>query len=324
MFFTVKILTFAFSREHDFLIACSTLFKDWFGHLFFYHTNEKNFFFKFTIQIVMNQLSNHHYLYLHSSIATQAQVHAYIASLIESFEKVLQVKLDKEFIVNSVFKFDGTPLKHSYVWFKSVQTADLFLNKDLQGKDRIDEFPDPDHDTSKEERLFQEFLAAPTPIGAKWVDLVEEEEKLYKKTLKIMIQRPKTRLVSLPGIVPSIEQKTKDPSLEKIDVEFYPCKIFGRSNVSYNKLFAIHVAKDVTESQIRKHFEPFAITKSTTSCGKHTKEYPHVYIDRKSNPNSVTVSYHPGSMDGIFALCMVKRVAVNEKCTLNFDLYREN
>lgn len=266
------------------------------------------------------QLSNPHYLYLHSGIATQNQIKTYIESLLLQFEKCLHVKLNKEFLVNTVTKFDGTPLNHSYVWFRSVQSADLFLNKDLDGKERFTEYPDPNHDTSEEEIRYEEFMALPTPIGARWEDLVEMEETLKLKTIQNTIKIPKERFIPFCGIEPNAEQKLKHPDLKLIDIDFFHCKINGRRNLSTSKLFAIHVAKDVTEAQIRKHFEPFVTKKDAHD----KKDYPLVHIDRKSNPHSVIVSYSPGSMDGIFALCMVKKIAVNEKCTLNFDLYREN
>ncbi len=277
----------------------------------------------------MNQISNPHYLYLHSSIATQNQVQRYIMSLIEKFEIAYDTKLNKEFIVNTVTKFDGTLLKHSYVWFKSEVVAGLFLNKDLEGKDRVEQHPDPSHDTSEAEKKLQEFMCESFPIGAKWVDLVDVEEQLYKNTIKKMISRPKECLVHFEGIEPTPEQKLKNPDLDRISVEFYPCKInspsdyrnSGRSNISYSKLFAVHVAKDVTEAKIRKYFEPFATNKS---CNTKKQEYPIVQIDRKSNPHSVTVNYCPSTMDGIFALCMIKKLVIHEKCTLNFDLYRQN
>jgi hypothetical protein len=279
------------------------------------------FIFRLKFKLPMNQLSNPHYLYLHSSIATQNQVQNYIMSLIEKFEIAFDTKLNKEFIVNTVTKFDGTPLKHSYVWFKSEVVAGLFLNKDLEGKDRVEQYPDPNHDTSEADKKFQEFMNESIPVGTRWVDLVDEEEQLYKNTIKKIISRPKESLVPFEGIEPTPEQKLKNPDLGMISVEFYPCKITGRSNVSYSKLFAVHVAKDVTEAQIRKHFEPFSTNKS---CNTKKQEYPIVQIDRKSNPHSVTVNYCPTTMDGIFALCMIKKLVIHEKCTLNFDLYRQN
>lgn len=269
----------------------------------------------------MNQLYNPHYLYLHSGIATQSQVKSYILSLIDQFEVVLGTKLNKEFIVNTVTKFDGTPLKHSYVWFKSESVAGLFLNKDLEGNDRVEQYPDPNHDTTESEKKFQEFMSESFPLGAKWVDLVETEEQLYRNTIKKLITRPKECLVPFVGIIPTEDQKLKNPDMGMISVEFYTCKINGRSNVSYSKLFAVHVAKDVTEAQIRKYFEPFATNKSYNT---KKQEYPIVQIDRKSNPHSVTVNYCPSTMDGIFALSMVKKVVIHERCTLNFDLYRQN
>ena len=272
----------------------------------------------------MNQLSNPHYLYLFTSVATQEQVTSYIANLLCSFEETLNFKLDKTFIVNTVFKYDGTPCKHSYVWFKSVQTAGLFLNKDLDGKDRMTEIPDPEQDTTQAEIDYYNFMMAPTPMGARWEDLVETEEKLLKRTHKIMVQKPLPFYITFPGFPLNEEQRLLYPDIEKVEVEFYPCKLFGRPNVSYNKLYAVHVSKDVSESQIRKHFEPFASIKSNCTHQRGAKEYPLVHIDRKSNPNAVLVSYHPTTMDGLFALCMVKKIVLTEKCTLNFDLYREN
>ena len=269
----------------------------------------------------MNQLSNPHYLYLHSSIASQAQVKSYILMLIQKFEKTLGTKLEKDFIVNTVTKFNGTPLRHSYVWFKSVQTAGLFINKDLEGKDRVEEVPDPEHDTSLAIKEYQEFLGTPTPIGARWEDLVDIEEKLLKNTIRRNVQRVLPPLFTFPLIEPTEQQKTNFPDVENIEISFFPYKIPSRSNVSFNKLYATHVARDVSESQIRKYFEPFA----TSRVSDHQNvTYPKVYIDRKANPNSVTVSYTPGSLDGIFALCMIKKIVISEKCTLNFDLYREN
>jgi hypothetical protein len=275
----------------------------------------------------MNQLSNPHYLYLHSSIATQAQVKSYILMLIQKFEKTLGAKLEKEFIVNTVTKYNGTPLRHSYVWFKSAQTAGLFINKDLQGNDRVEEVPDQEHDTSLAIKEYQDFLGTPSPIGARWEDLVDIEEKLLKNTIRRNVQRVLPPIISFPVIEPTEQQKTNFPEVQNIEISFFPYKITSKSNVSFNRLFATHVAKDITEGQIRKYFEPFA----TTVSEPHKKEdasqkriYPKIYIDRKTSPNSVTVSYSPGSLDGIFALCMIKKITISEKCTLNFDLYREN
>jgi hypothetical protein len=184
----------------------------------------------------------------------------------------------------------------------------------------VEEYPDLDHDTTEDEKRLNDFLCQPTQPGDRWEDLTEIEENLVKKTIKRMIRKPMPPMFEFPPIEPTEEQKIKFPEKTKIEISFYPCNITGRKNVSYQKLFAIHVNKDVTEGQIRKHFEPFAITKHAND----KKDYPLVHIDRKSCPTSVVVSYAPCSMDGIFALCMVKKVLINEKCTLNFDLYREN
>jgi hypothetical protein len=269
----------------------------------------------------MSQLTNPNYLYLHSSIASQSQVEEYIKQCLNQFEKVLGVKLNKEFIVNTVTKFDGMPLKHSFVWFKKVQTAELFLNKDLDGKERVEEFPDPDHDTSQDEKRLQEFLMRPTAPGERWEHLVEEEEILTRRTQKCMIKRPMKPLIEFTTIPATPEQLAKWSDQSQIEISFYPCKIQPRPGYSHSKLFAVHVSKDISESQIRKYFDPFSSVKKDKDS---KKEYPLVHIDRKSSPNSVTVMYQPFSMDAVFAINMIRKLYVNEKCTLNFDLYREN
>jgi hypothetical protein len=236
---------------------------------------------------------------------------------IRLFESYYGRKFNKEFIVNTVTKYDGTPLKHSYVFFKSEQLANLFINKDLDGNDRIIEMPDPDHDTTQDIKNFQDFMMKPTPTPCDWVELVEEEEVLYRKTIQRNVRRPLVPVVNMGTVCPTPEQKDRHPDITEITVTFFPCKIPVKAGYSYSKLYAIHVSKDVSDSQIRKHFEPF-------STSKKDKKYPIIYIDRKNNPTSVTVSFEPCSFDGIFALVMAKKLIVSEKCTLNFDLYREN
>lgn len=265
----------------------------------------------------MNPISNPHYLYLHSSIATQSQVTELIQKTIRSFESYYDKKFNKEFVVNTVTKYDGTPLKHSYVFFKSDLLANLFINKDIEGNERTVEMPDPDHDVSQDVKLFNDFMMAPTPLGCSWVDLVEQEEDLYKKTIQRNVKRALPPVVSIGTIEPTPEQRSKYPDISEIVVTFYPCRIPVRSGYSFSKLYAVHVSKDVTDSQIRRHFEPF-------STSKKDKKYPIVYIDRKSNPSCVTVSFDSCTFDGIFALVMAKKLVISEKCTLNFDLYREN
>ena len=271
----------------------------------------------------MSQLTNPHYLYVYSGVATQDQMVDYIKECLIQFQNVLKgSKIEKTFLVNVVRKYDGTYQNHSYLWFKSEKTASLFLNKDLSGNERLDEVPDPEHDVSEADRIFQDFLNAKMPEGARWEDIVEEEERLLKNTIQRTKKTPKQPMIEFPVIIPNDEQKMKYPDLDKIKPDFFPCKIFTRPGYLYNKLYAIHITKDVQESVIRKAYEPFATKREGE--GKDAKKYPIVHIDRRTAPHSATVSFAPGTMDAVFAMMMVKKVAITEKCMLNFDLYREN
>lgn len=268
----------------------------------------------------MNSITNPHFLYLHTSIATQSQVYDYVQRCIGRFEEFLGEKLNREIIVNTVTKYDGTPLKHSYVWCRSVEVVNLLLNRTKEGVDRVEEIPDPEHDTEQDEKNLMEFFMRPTPLDCSWVDLVDEEEYLISKTVKRKIEIPMKPLVEFGNVELTPEQKMKYPDMNEIQIKFFRLSIPIRPGFISNKLFANHVSKDVTEQQIRKYFEPYASEKKNI----HDKRtYPMIHIDRKSNPTSVTITYQPLSCDGVFALVMNKRLFLSEKCTLNFDLYRD-
>jgi hypothetical protein len=264
--------------------------------------------------------TNPHFLYLHSSIATQNQVYTYIKKSITLLEGYFQEKFDKEIIVNTVTKYDGTPLKHSYVWCKSVKVVNLLLNRTKEGVDRVEECPDPEHDTTEDEKRLMEFFMRPAPEDCCWVDLVEEEEFLVSKTIKRKVERPMKPFVDFGTIEMTEEQKQKYKDMNEIYVKYFPLKVPSKPGISCNKLFALHITKDVTEEQIRKVFEPY-VSEVKNSFDK--KEYPLIYIERRSNPTSVSVTYHPSSFDGIFASLMNKKVIISDKCTLNFELYRQ-
>jgi hypothetical protein len=269
----------------------------------------------------MNHISNPHFLYLHSSFATQSQVYTFVQKCIHLLEEYLNEQLDKEIIVNTVTKHDGTPLNHSYVWCKSVKVVNLLLNRTKEGVDRVEDFPDPEHDTTEDEQRLFEFLMKETPVPCSWVDLVEEEERLTLKTVKRTVQRPMKPYVDFGNVEMTEEQMKKYPEMKEIQIRFFPLKVPTKRGVSCTKLFALHVTKDVNEKQIRKLFEPFVrdITKDT-----YDKKYPIVYIDRRSNPTCVSVTYQPSTFDGVFAALMNKKVVISDKCTLNFELYRQN
>ena len=267
----------------------------------------------------MNHISNPNFLYLHSSIATQDQVYTYVMKSIQLLEEYFEEKLDKEIIVNTVTKYDRTPLKHSYVWCRSVEVVNLLLNRTKEGIDRVEEYPDPDHDTTEDEQRLIDFFLTPTPIDCCWVKLVEEEEYLVSKTVKRKVERPMKPFVDFGTIEMTEEQKKKYSDMDVIHIKYFPLKIPIKSGLSTNRLFALHITKDVTEKQIRKLFEPYA----SENKNSDKKDYPIVYIDRKTNPTSVSVTYHPFSFDGIFAFLMNKRVFISDKCTLNFELYRQ-
>lgn len=269
----------------------------------------------------MNHATNPHFLYLHSSIATQKQVYDYVQRCIGLFEDFLGEKLNREIIVNTVTKYDGTPLKHSYVWCKSVEVVNLLLNRTRDGVDRTEDMPDPEHDTLAAENDLFEFFIAPTPVDCLWADLVEEEERLISKTLKRIVKRPMKPLVEFGTIEMTDIQKSKYTDMTEIHIKFFNLKVPIRAGYKTFKLFALHVSKDVTEQQLRKYFEPYASEKKSLY---DKKSYPLIHIDRKSNPTSVSITYQPSSWDGIFALLMNKRVVISDKCTLNFDMYRDS
>lgn len=282
----------------------------------------------------MNNITNPHFLYLHSSIATQKQVYDYIQRCIGLFEEFLGEKLDRDIIVNTVTKYDGTPLKHSYVWCRSVEVVNLLLNRTKDGVERTEYAPDPEHDTTEAEKELFDFFMTPTPLDCLWEDLVEEEERLVAKTVKRNVKREMKPLVDFGKIEMTEEQKKKYlenlesksntsidivPSTE-INVKMFHLSIPIRSGYSHHRLFALHVTKDVGEQQLRKYFEPYSSPKKNVY---DKKNYPVIYIDRKSNPTCVTISYQPGTYDAIFALLMNKKIMISEKCMLNFELFRE-
>jgi hypothetical protein len=198
--------------------------------------------------------------------------------------------------------------------------ANLLLNRTKDGVDRVEDIPDPEHDTNEDEKNLIEFFLRPTPEDCSWVDLVDEEELLVSKTIKRMIKRPMKPLVDFGNIEPTEEQRSKYPNVEEIQVKYFHLNIPVRPGYMNHKLFANHVSKDVTEYQIRKYFEPYASEKKNIH---DKKTYPIIHIDRKANPTNVTICYQPLSYDGVFALLMNKRVTLSEKTTLNFELYRE-
>jgi hypothetical protein len=270
----------------------------------------------------MNHITNPHFLYLHSSIATQEQMYTYVKKCITLLEEYFQEKFDKEIIVNVVTKHDGTPLKHSYIWCKSIEVVNLLLNRTKEGVDRVEDCPDPEHDTTEDELRLFEFFLKPTPVDCSWVDLVEEEEKLKFKTIKRTIKRPMKPFVNFGCIEMTEEQKINYPDMNEIQIKFFHLKVPTKRGFSCSKLFALNVTKDVTEKQIQKLFEPYVGDQRKITLDK--KQYPLVYIDRRSNPTCVSVAYHPTSFDGFFASLMNKKVVISDKCVLNFELYRQN
>lgn len=269
----------------------------------------------------MSDYTNPQYLYLHSSIATQKQVYEYTQKCISQLEQVLGEPLNHEIYVNTVTKYDGTPLKHSYIWFKSPEVAYLLLNKNKDGSERVEECVDPNHDTTEAEKELETFFLTPNTQGVSWVDLVEIEEKLVAKTVKRMIKKQKEPLIKFENIELTPEQKEKYPTMNHIEITFYHIKIPSKYGFSCNKMIANYVPRDITEQDIRVHLERYCSEKRDP---RDKKNYPIVHIDRKSNPSNVLVMFPPSSTDAIFACLMVKRLAVSEKCVLNFDLYREN
>jgi hypothetical protein len=268
----------------------------------------------------MENITNPNFLYLHSSIATKSQVYHYLQKCIKRFEEILDETLEKEIIVNTVTKFDGTPLKHSYVWVKSVEVANLLLNRTKDGVERVEETPDLDHDVTEDEKRLFDFLSSPTPDNCSWAELMEEEERLISKARRRNIKIPMTPLFDFGTIELTEEQKTKYPDMSEIQIKIFPLSVPLRPGYMRHKLFANHVSKDVSEKQIQKIFEPY----STKTSSDNRKSYPIVYIDRKSNPTSISVTYCLSTFDAVFAILMNKRVVISDKCTLNFELYREN
>jgi hypothetical protein len=276
----------------------------------------------------MNNITNPHFLYLHSSIATQKQVYDYIQQCIGLFEDFLGEKLNREIIVNTVTKYDGTPLKHSYVWCRSVEVVNLLLNRTKDGMERTENAPDPEHDTTEAENDLIEFFMTPTPLDCLWSDLVEEEERLVSKTVKRNVKRQMKPFVDFGTIEMTEEQKkkyldsseTKSTPSTEIQVKMFHLSIPIRAGYSHHRLFALHVSKDVSEQQLRKYFEPYSSLKKNIY---DKKNYPVIYIDRRSNPTCVTISYQPATYDAIFALLMNKKIMISEKCMLNFELFRE-
>jgi hypothetical protein len=278
----------------------------------------------------MSHYTNPHYLYLFSSIATQKQVYDYTIECIKKLEEVLGESLSHKISVNTITKYDGTPLKHSYVWLKSVEVANLLLNKNKDGSERVEECIDPTHDTSEAESKLSEFFNSPVPDGVSWVDVIEEEEILVSATMKRMIKKEMDPLVKFGTIELSEEQKLKYPDMKQIEITFYPVKIHSKPGLSHNKLYAQFVPKDVTEQDLRSHFERYVSEKTTfRSFQGHQgvrdkKNYPIIHFERRNNPSSVMVIYHPLSTDAIFASLMLKKFVIPDKCTLNFELFRDS
>lgn len=264
-----------------------------------------------------DNIINPHFLYLHTSIATQSQVFDYLQRALDALEKYYGKKFDREMLVNTVFKYDGTPLKHSYVWCKSVETANVLLNRTPDGQERCEEVEIEDDDTREAEKRLSDFMNHSHPYGTSWVALVQEEEKLTNAIKRNKIKRSLSPVVDFGSISLNEEQinKYKD-QYENIQVKIFSAAVPRRPGYSTNRLFAYHHFRDLDENQIRKHFERY----NTHKKDPHDKKvYPSIYIDRRNSPTYITVSYHPSSTDGVFALLMNKKLYLSEKCVLSFD-----
>jgi hypothetical protein len=266
----------------------------------------------------MNNLHNPHFLYLHSSIANQTQVYDYLQRALNALERYYKKKFDREIIVNTVVKYDGTPLKHSYVWCRSVETANILCNKTPEGQERYEEVEVEDDDSREAEKKLIDFLQMSHPSGTSWVELVEEEERLDNLIRRNKVKRSLTTVVDFGTIPLSEDQMVKySQEYESIPVKVFPVGLPSRTGFSSNRLFAYHNSRDIDENQIRKHFEKYATHKKDPF---DKKNYPTVYVDRRSHPTYITVSFHPSSNDGIFALLMNKKLSLSDKCLLSFDL----
>jgi hypothetical protein len=270
----------------------------------------------------MQNITNPHFMYLHSSIATQTQVYDYLQRGLDLLENYYGRKFDREMVVNTVTKYDGTPLKHSYVWCRSVDTVNVLLNKTPDGQERYHLIEDPEHDTSEAEKNLFDFLIKSFSYGTSWTYLVEEEERLSNLTVKRSIKRTMTPVVDFGVINVSDEQRIRFPDYKEISVSLFTVGIQPKSGYSFNRLFAYTNNKDVDESFIRRQFEKYAssVKKDITD----RRQYPVVYVDRRSTPAYVTVTFHPSTMDGIFALQMNKKLHVSDKCVLSFDLCKRD
>jgi hypothetical protein len=267
----------------------------------------------------MNYISNPNFIYAHTSIATNDQLRSYVLRCIDRLEEYFQEKLNREFEVNVITKYDGTFLNHAFIWFKSVELANLLQNKTKDGQERFQEVPDMDHDTSEAEQNLQNFYGLATPIGARWEKLVEEEEYLISKTQKRNIKVPLPPVVDFGTIDPSDEQKMKNPDQKPIEVSFYHCRIPIKNGFSFHKLYANHCPKDVNERSIRKYFEKFVGEQKDMHS---KKSYPIVTVDKRSGNCSIMVCFHPLSMDALFINLMSKKVVIDQN-TYNFELYKE-
>jgi hypothetical protein len=263
-------------------------------------------------------VSNPHFLYCHTSIATQTQVYDYLQRALGALEKFYGKKFDREMLVNTIFKYDGTPLKHSYVWCRSVETTNVLLNKTPEGQERCEEVEIEDDDTRMAEQKLHEFMITPYPTGASWVEMVDEEERLFNNTKLNKIKRSLKPVVDFGSIPLSEEQMAQYASqYESIPVKIFPVSVPYRSGYSTNRMFAYHHFRDLDENQIRKHFEKYAVHKKDPH---DKKNYPLVFVDRRNSPTYVTVTFHPSSTDGLFAMLMNKKLVMSEKCVLSFEL----
>lgn len=261
--------------------------------------------------------TNPHFLYLHTSIATQNQVTEYLQRALNALEKYYGKKFDREIMVNTIFKYDGTPLKHSYVWCRSIETANVLINKTPEGQERTEEVEVEDEDTREAEKKLYDFLMKSHPPGTSWVKLVEEEENLVNAAKRNKIIRSLKPVVDFGTIPLDSDQAVKyKDQYESIPVKIFPVGVPRRPGYSTNRLFAYHNFRDLDENQIRKQFEKF----NTHKKDPHDKKsYPSVFVDRRNNPTYITVSFHPSSTDGVFALLMNKKLYLSEKCVLSFE-----
>lgn len=291
-------------------------------------------------------------LYIDSGVATEPQVADSLVKAINDAEEILGKKLKElaisksknknrlknkkptEFIkqkcmykINLLVNKEGAYHGYGYIRVSNPEIYWMLLGRNPDGTERIEEIPDPDWVAPKSPKTksFEETLNATK--SKSWADVAEDEERHIRPMITKMLEP----LITLPGFKYDPDQLEHLKELAKEnneDPELVPDMGYFEISRGYakppypgrikHKIFARNVPNWIPLEAFKIIFSPYVTSKYSK------KEYPQVKFINSKNGRLVFIDFDSSTTDGMFALLMTKKCAIqhpkkkNLRCELIF------